>query len=154
MRMNYMIRIAQINDYQSILSLSTKELGYTFEEDGAKCQLEKILCRLDHQIWVATIEEEVVGYIHAQDCDVVYAPPMVNILGLAVFKQYQGLGIGKALLKEAEEWGKKRNVAEIRLTSAMKRKEAHSFYRHCGYEEIKEQKKFGKMLSDRPMMKQ
>ena len=144
--MTAIIKEATQNDYLGILTLSRQELGYELEEEIAKTQMEKILTRADHKIWVAVVSDQIIGYIHAQECDVVYARPMVNILGLAVAKAYQGMGIGRRLLSEAENWGKEKKAFAISLSSAMKRMEAHGFYRHCGFEEIKEQKKFHKML--------
>ena len=54
---------------------------------------------------------------------------------LVVTPTAQGLGIGRALLKEAERRARVGGAARIELTSGAQRTEAHAFYRACGYKD-------------------
>ena len=49
-------------------------------------------------------------------------------------------------MEEMEEWAKENNCYGIRLTSNVKRKEAHSFYEKMGYKSEKEGKYFIKLF--------
>ncbi|MEG0711801.1 MAG: GNAT family N-acetyltransferase, partial [Niameybacter sp.] len=87
-----------------------------------------------------------IGYVHANDYDVIYAPHMKNIMGIAVSKQYKRQGVGKALLEAVEEWAKKTGASGVRLVSGETRSGAHTFYRYCGYEGEKRQINFKKTV--------
>lgn len=87
-----------------------------------------------------------VGYVHANDHDVIYAPPMKNIMGIAVLSDHKKKGIGRALLAAVENWAQKKEAAGVRLVSGAKRTAAHDFYRHCGYGNERQQLNFKKMF--------
>lgn len=42
-------------------------------------------------------------------------------------------GVGKTLVAAAEEWLRARGAERMNLTSALRRKEAHEFYKHIGF---------------------
>ena len=71
--------------------------------------------------------------------DVMYYLPLgavtCRITAIAVADTEQRRGIGKRLLKEAEQRARAAGAARIELTSALRREEAHAFYRACGYED-------------------
>jgi GNAT superfamily N-acetyltransferase len=69
-----------------------------------------------------------------------------TLLGVVIDKKYRGKGYGKRLMEEMEEWAKENNCYGIRLTSNVKRKEAHSFYEKMGYKSEKEGKYFIKLF--------
>lgn len=71
---------------------------------------------------------------------------MKNIMGIAVLGQHKRKGIGKALLQKVEAWALQTGASGVRLVSGAARKEAHAFYRHCGYEGNKEQINLKKMF--------
>ena len=58
-----------------------------------------------------------------------------RVTALVVTPTAQGLGIGRALLKEAERRARSGSAARIELTSGSQRTEAHAFYRACGYKD-------------------
>ena len=58
-----------------------------------------------------------------------------RLTALVVTPTAQGLGIGRALLKEAERRARVGGAARIELTSGAQRTEAHAFYRACGYKD-------------------
>ena len=111
------------------------------EEQFVKERLEK-LDTTREVVFVAELDGEVAGYVHAEVYSLLYWEPMVNILGLAVSSDFRRKGAGKALMKRVEEWAKERKIKEIRLNSGGTRKEAHEFYRTIGFDDEKVQIRF------------
>jgi len=60
--------------------------------------------------------------------------PFLVIENVIVLKKYRGKGIGKLLMSEIEEIGKKRNCYYSMLVSGKNRIDAHNFYGSIGYE--------------------
>lgn len=118
------IRKANCQDHRAIWRISREDLGY-------ECCSELVAQRLRHLdgkrkvVFVAEINNNIIGYIHAETYNVLYYESMVNILGLAVASEYRKI---------------------IRLNSGAARKEAHAFYRAMGYNNQKEQIRFIKKL--------
>ena len=140
-----MIREALTDDFEEIYDLCKNDLGYDCDKEIVKNRLSES----DHNregVFVAFVDDKIVGFIHVEKYEVLYAPTMANILGLAVSKEYRRQGIGKKLLSAAEKWAKSRNIALMRLNSGSTRKEAHMFYRNNGYCNEKEQLRFIKQL--------
>lgn len=144
--MNLQIRQCEITDVKAIHDLNTRELGYNYPEDKTKEKIIKILDSNKDKIYVALIDGKVIGYVHANDYDVTYAPHMKNIMGIAVLSNFQKMGIGKALLTSIEHWAKNTGAYGVRLVSGATRISAHEFYRHCGYSGDKQQINFKKMF--------
>ena len=92
-----------------------------------------------NKIFVAELEGRVIGYVHLADYDVLYAPPMKNIMGIAVSPQYRRKGVGRVLLEAGEKWAAETGAAGVRLVSGESRTEAHAFYRSLGYQSPKRQ---------------
>ncbi len=143
---NYIIRECELSDYEEIYQLNLTEMGYDYPKTETKEKIEKLLQSDKDKIYVACVNDVVVGYIHANDYDVIYAPHMKNIMGIAVLSEYKRSGIGKALLSEVEAWAADTGAGGVRLASGSKRIGAHEFYKHCGYNGDKEQIRFIKMF--------
>lgn len=146
--MAYDIRSFDLKDAEAIRELSRDELGYDFPLEETKKNLALFLESEDNQIYVAIIDDKVVGYIHACTYEVIYAPPMKNIMGIAVAKAHRQKGIGRALLEKMEDWAKEEGAYGIRLVSGAWRTDAHTFYQHCGYERKKKQYNFHKIFEE------
>lgn len=140
------IRPARIGDAEQLCLIDSEALGYDYPLDKTKKQLEKLLSSPFNRIYVAVEEGNVIGYVHGVDYDCLYSDPLKNIMALAVLPEYQGLGIGRALLAAVEGWAKETGCAGVRLVSRMDRAHAHGFYAHCGYSLRKEQQNFIKYL--------
>lgn len=140
------IRECALKDCESIYLLNKNDLGYDFPIEATAKRLKMILKSESDKIFVAECDGKVIGYIHACDYDVIYAPSMKNILGLAVNSAYRKLGAGKALLAAAENWARETGCEGIRLCSGAQRKGAHEFYKKCGYICSKEQLNFKKYV--------
>lgn len=144
MAKKFLIREATLLDLVALHSLNTNELGYDYPIEKAKNQLLQLLEDQRHHLLAVAenSQHEVLGYIHAEVYQEIYADPALNILALAVNQSAQGQGIGRALIEWLEAAGKSRNIHTIRLNSGANRQDTHAFYRHLGFEEVKTQKKF------------
>lgn len=144
--MPFTIRECKSTDAPAICALNREELGYDYPLEETAKKLEAILKSKSDRIFVAEAENTVIGYVHACNYDVLYAPHMKNIMGIAVRHAYRRQGVGKALLEQTEAWARKTNAKGIRLVSGSTRKEAHAFYRRLGYSGGREQLNFKKYL--------
>ncbi len=144
--MELQIRQCEVTDAPAIQVLNAMEMRYDYPLDKTREKLQQLLQSGADKIFVAVVEGAVVGYVHANDHDVIYAPPMKNIMGIAVLSDYKKKGIGRALLAAVENWAQKKEAAGVRLVSGAKRTAAHDFYRHCGYGNERQQLNFKKMF--------
>ena len=126
--------------------MNREDLGYDYPVEELRERLETVLGSEKDRIWVAVMGQQVVGYIHACGYDVIYAPHMKDIMGIAVSSACRRVGIGRALLYAVEEWGREDGAAGIRLVSGADRVGAHAFYRCCGYDGGKTQLNLKKYL--------
>lgn len=139
------VRRANAQDVAAICKISRDDLGY---ECNAELVFERLM-ELDNSrevVFVAEIDNIVVGYIHAEIYNLLYHETMVNILGIAVSFDYRRHGVGRSLLNHVENWAKELGIYVIRLNSGSTRKEAHAFYRTMGFDNEKEQICFNKNL--------
>lgn len=144
--MNIIIRECAESDASAIHKLNRDELGYEHPLSDTAEKLRCLLTDSSHKILVACIGELIVGYVHANDYDSLYAPHLKNIMGIAVSGEHRGLGIGRALLENIERWAKDTGAAGIRLVSGAERTGAHAFYEKCGYTVGKQQLNIKKFL--------
>lgn len=142
----FYIRACRIDDTDVIYELNRDALGYHFPIEATKEKIYGALKSCRTFIAVAVCGNRVIGYIHAVDYDVLYAPPMKDILALAVNEEYRRLGVGHALLQAVETWAMESGAAGIRLVSGSYRIGAHEFYKKCGYICSKEQYNFKKLI--------
>lgn len=133
-------------DYVELHALNINEMGYSSSEEQTKSQLSKILTDTSNAVFVALYDDKVIGYIHGAEYNLIYAEPMVNVLGIAVGAEYKKKGVGKALLSALEDWARERDIHSIRLTSGTVRTDAHVFYEKCGFIFKKNQRYFTKTL--------
>ena len=140
------IREATVQDAEAIAQLNTQGMGYDYPIADTALNLTRILESPCDKVFVAVYDEETVGYIHVNDYQVLYAPAMVNVMGIAVSDSCRRCGIGRQLLAAAEAWAQERGASSIRLVSGAQRTEAHAFYRSCGFDCGKDQKNFKKGL--------
>lgn len=141
------IRECNISDYIKIYEINKNALGYEYPLNKTKDRLSEILKRRTDKLFVACINDNVVGYIHGSDYESTYSDPLKNIMAIAVDETYRGNGIGKALLSAIENWAKECDCCGVRLVSGLNREGAHEFYLRCGYINRKQQKNFIKIFS-------
>lgn len=142
------IRNAKISDAEAINKLNLQEMGYDYPIENTKEIITKILNKETDRIFVASVEDKVIGYIHINDYHLLYAPTMKNIMGIAVAKDFRRKGVGSALIAYAERWAKETGATAIRLVSGAERCDAHEFYKRLGFSNEKTQIKFIKDLNE------
>jgi len=140
------IRHATIDDAVGICNLCCEDLGY-------QCTPHLILDKIRHidsareTVYVAEIEEHIVGFIHIEKYNTLYHDTMANIMALAVDREYRNQGIGRTLIRSAESWSNNNGISSIRLNSAANRSGAHKFYKALGYGSEKAQIRLIKNLA-------
>ncbi len=140
----YKIRRVEEIDIKSICKLN-EQLGYPAIEEEVYSRLCLLQNDEDNIILVTEHKNgEIVGWIHGYIYKLIITDPMIGIGGIVVDSQYRKQGIGQALMKEIEKWGKKKECKEIYLRSNVIRKEAHEFYKKLGFHIKKEQYAFYK----------
>ncbi len=144
--MQVKIREFQMTDSKAIYDLNREEMGYEYPLEDTKAKLHQLSSSQCDKIYVAVVDEEVVGYIHANDYNLIYAPHMKNIMGIAVSSHWKRQGIGRALLARVEAWAQETGAKGVRLVSGASRTGAHAFYRSCGYSGDKMQLNLKKMF--------
>lgn len=145
--MDFAIRACRPEDADAICRLSREALGYDYPLEATRAKCRMLLASEADRIYVAEADGLVVGYVHANDYDVLYAPHMKNIMGIAVSGECRGSGVGRALLNAVEAWAKATGASAVRLVSGGARTGAHAFYRRCGYDRERQQLNFTKSLS-------
>lgn len=143
-----MLRPLQLTDAKALSLINETALGYTFSVEQTAQQLDKLLADDQHFfIGYADYQSgDLLGYVHAQQCESLYSEPGLNVLALAVLPAAQGCGIGRQLMAALEDLAHQRGYAFIRLNSASHRLEAHEFYRRIGYDGDKTQLRFIKIF--------
>lgn len=121
------------------------ELGYSVEAEDLKRNIEEILKRGGQIIIAEDDESGIVGTIcvtiDARLAEGVYA----EIVSLIVEDKVRGKGIGKELVKRAEDWAKEK-VHKVRVRANEVRNDAHLFYESQGYNQVKTQRIYIKMV--------
>lgn len=139
------IRKLTMEDAQTICEISVEGLGYNCDLNLVQRKIQNLDLKRE-AVFVCELDGKVAGYIHVEHYDTLYFETMANILALSVKKEFQKLGVGKALLLEAENWAKENGIKMMRLNSGINRTNAHGFYEHLGYVSEKDQKRFIKNL--------
>jgi len=139
------VREATENDINGILPLCS-QLGYPCTEKEAKSRFYEIVNDEEHIVFVAESLDGIIGWVHSYIYKLFYTYNRAEIGGIVVDKDYRGYGVGKKLMEAVEEWAKNKGCCAVNLRSNSKRIEAHTFYSFLGYEKVKEQYNFRKLL--------
>ncbi len=139
--MEILIRDIAEQDAEAINALST-QLGYTMSIEQTLSNIRSVLRTKGHNAFVAILENKIMGWIGVAEALQIESAPFCEIRGLIVDEKLRGRGIGKLLIEKVKQWSKETGNKTLRLRCNMTRKEAHLFYQHLGFKEIKEQKVF------------
>lgn len=142
---DFIIRQANVDDAEDICKICCDDLGYNCTGDLIKERLYGLDLKRE-QVFVAEYSGKIIGYVHSEIYKTLYFEALVNLLGLAVSKNYRRQGVGTSLINKVEDWAKENQIKMIRLNSGMARKGAHEFYRQLGFDNEKEQIRFLKRL--------
>ena len=142
----FTLRSATINDAPKIAGLSA-QLGYPAESCDIVNRLSELGTDRSHHIAVAQlVNGDVVGWIHVMTLTHLESGKFAEIVGLVVNEPHRRLGIGEALVRNAEAWSATRDCGTITVRSNVLRAETHRFYERLGYPLLKQQKVFRKLI--------
>ncbi len=129
------IREAHQQDIKPLVGLM-EQLGYPTTEEVFKVRIDALEQHSDYQIFVAEVEEQVVGMIGLiRELRFERDGVHVRIGSIVVDEQYRGAGIGHSLVQAAEGWAASVGAQAIALNSGNRdeRSGAHEFYRKLGF---------------------
>jgi GNAT superfamily N-acetyltransferase len=131
---NVRIRDAKPGDASSLAVLMS-QLGYKTKHIEMETRLKSILCNPAYRTFVAIMDGHVCGMIGT----FTYASYEHNeasgrILAMVTLDAARRRGIGRALMKVAEENFAQRRIRRIALDTRLTREAAHKFYESLGYE--------------------
>jgi GNAT superfamily N-acetyltransferase len=120
------------------ISVLCAQLGYPASSDQVAQRIKTIQDQDDHILLVAQGPDSVLlGWVHIFLRPLVVTELEAELGGLIVDERYRGQGIGKHLIRHAEEWSSQKGCQALRLRSNIIRKDAHVFYKRIGYKQIK-----------------
>jgi GNAT superfamily N-acetyltransferase len=123
-------------DIESLTELMT-DLGSPSSLADMKKRMDLIESNPLYSTFVATLHEKVVGMIGVR-MNITYTNNKLKtqISSLVTKKEFQGQGIGRALIEFIEEWAKENGSDFLYLMSGIKeeRLKAHEFYKNSGFD--------------------
>ena len=151
--MEITIRPATAQDYDDLCriidqvdALHREKVPHVFRKpDGPvreRAYILGLLADRDHGLFVAEVEGQVAGFVHVTVWDTPPIPILVPrrlaiVDNLVVSRDHRRLGIGRALMQEAQRWAIEQGAAEIELNVFEFNEPAIAFYRSLGYETLR-----------------
>lgn len=139
------IRRLTIDDAEEAAELCS-QLGYPNSPNDLRMRIEERTRSTDSVALAALLNGLIVGWIDASIERHLQSPASVVIGGLVVRDGARGLGIGKRLCLEIEQWARDKSVPVLRVRSQIIREDAHRFYLREGYNKVKTSVVFEKPL--------
>ena len=127
------IRAATVDDAAEIARLISP-LGHSMTAEST-ADAWKNWAEEGNSAWVVEGGESLLGVITLHRMVVLHRPqPVGRITSLAVDRTARGEGIGRALVRVAEEAAVRTGCGILEVTSHTRRTEAHPFYESLGYD--------------------
>jgi GNAT superfamily N-acetyltransferase len=140
------VRLARPEDAWRVATLC-HQLGYSVSQEEAQRRLECIQQDERHAVYVAELADGcVVGWVHVYLRMLLLADLQAEVGGLVVDENHRGRGIGRILMQHAEQWARGQGCEAVCVRSNVVRERAHIFYQGIGYDNIKSQRTFLKVL--------
>jgi len=139
------IRAADLQDGVLLAKLAC-QLGYEIAVPEMINRLKSVLPDKEQAVYVAEIDRQVVGWIHVAVYKTLIIEDQVAVLGLVVDKEFNRVGIGRKLVRKAEEWAENLGCSCMVVKSNAKRQGAHRFYEKLAYQNVKTQYVFTKVF--------
>ena len=138
------IRAAREGDEARLVELSA-QLGYRSTLEQMEVRLAALLADDGHAVFVVDLPgTPLAGWIHVFRYLVPEADLRGEIGGLVVDAACRRRGVGRALMRRAEQWAIEKGCSTVSLRSNVIREGAHAFYRSLGYSVYKTQHAFRK----------
>jgi GNAT superfamily N-acetyltransferase len=130
------IRRLTVEDAEAAAELCS-QLGYPTSPGDLRERIEEMSRAADRVAFAAVVDGQIVGWIDAAMERHLQSPASAVIGGLVVREDMRGMGVGKRLCLEVEEWARSKSVPLVRVRSQIKREDAHRFYLRDGYRKVK-----------------
>lgn len=143
--MQIQIRPAGDQDAAAIAML-VGQLRYDASADDIVPRLAEIAQNRYATVFVAEVDDAVVGFVHVFGVTWVQMGRFAGIGGMAVAEGKRGVGIGTRLLAAAEDWARGNRYPLMKVRSNVIREESHPFYLGRGFSEEKTLLSFTKPL--------
>jgi GNAT superfamily N-acetyltransferase len=135
------VRIRTINpdDAEAVARLSG-ELGYPVSTEVMRERIRSLAGSRNHVVFVASRHDsnlQIAGWIDVGISQHLQTEPSGEIGGLVVSSDVRSNGIGRQLVKHAEEWIKNKGISRMIVRSRSSREAAHRFYLREGYSQTK-----------------
>lgn len=112
------------------------QLGYPTDASEIPGRLERMSERPGTTVFVAEQRDKPVGVVTVHLLPSLHtSEPVAWLTALVVDETVRGSGVGSALVRRAEEWASRHGAKRLALTSHLRRKEAHEFYKRRDYEQ-------------------
>jgi GNAT superfamily N-acetyltransferase len=131
-----LIRRLTADDAEAAAELSG-QFGYPCPAADLRERIEEMLRAADRVAFAAVVDGQIVGWIDAAMERHLQSPASAVIGGLVVREDTRGLGVGRRLCLEIEQWARSKSVPLVRVRSQIKREDAHRFYLRDGYRKVK-----------------
>jgi GNAT superfamily N-acetyltransferase len=131
-----LVRPIQTGDAEVAADLAL-QLGYSRSAEAIGAWIQSMRDRAGQATFVASLDNHVVAWIEVSVQQHLQSEPYALITGLVVRDGLRGRGIGRLLLRHAEQWAWDHGVQTVRVTSRSTREDAHRFYRQDGYKDTK-----------------
>lgn len=121
---------------------------------GYDCSLEALQKHYSHigkdetvGLFVGISDEgQVIAFMQVNEHATLISGRRAELDSLVVDESRRGHGLGKKMVRAAEEWVRERKLSKLRLGSRTSRKEAHEFYKRYGFAIEKEWFVFSKRV--------
>lgn len=133
------------SDAKDAAELSS-ELGYPVGADEMEARLRQLAALGNHVVYAACLEDRVVGWVGVGIVHHLQSQAFGEIDGLIVGGKYQGRGIGRKLVKKAEEWIASHGITKVLVRSRITREGAHAFYLRQNFSRVKTSAVFEKSI--------
>lgn len=141
----HVIRSARLGDAAEVARLSA-ELGYPASEADISARLAALLPLHEHHVAVAEADGKLLGFAAVEIRTLLVSGRKAELMGLVVGSEARGRGVGKSLVRAAEEWSRAQGVGRMTVRSNIARPESHGFYECVGYMRNKSQHVYFKEL--------
>ena len=118
----------------------TSELTYEY----IKAKLARISSTDNSVVLIAEENKVILGYVYLSEVIFLGMEPFIELQSILVDSKLRRKGIGKRLIKAAEEWTVAAGFHKIVLSSRTHLTGAHEFYRSLGYNLYKQSFFFSK----------
>ena len=135
MKKELLIRAFQPDDCQGLVPLYA-QLGYPTPVATLAKRLPTMLMHGDYHLLVATIDDQVIGFIGFVQMKMFEADEdYIRILALVVDETARRQGVAQALLKRVKIFAKQKNIRNLAVNSGItsEREVAHAFYKKEGF---------------------